>query len=265
MKTYFQNSLLLLLLFFVVWSCTKDEAVEIEHTITGQLTPGINVTSNDFSAMEVTLGKLNSTIDITNYDRENLEFDTILYAPVDASGSFSFENLKEGNYLAIMSDGFVFNTDTIWSCSINESTKTVELNKTVDRAEEENGTKTYSIKVYRDLGKHYSIKTLYFYYDNNLYRSIDVGNMELGGLFSTYATVEIELDLSRNLTFNADIINNDSGNIYTLGVKDFNKDYNSSVTILEEDGKGYIGIEINKYFKYRIKLWGVVPSGGVEA
>ncbi len=258
MKTYFQNSLLLLLLFFVVWSCTKDEAVEIEHTITGQLTPGINVTSNDFSAMEVTLGKLNSTIDISNYDREKLEFDTILYAPVDASGSFSFENLKEGNYLAIMSDGFVFNTDTIWSCSIDESTKTVELNKTVDRAEEENGPKTYSIKVYRDHG-HYSIQTLYFYYDNNLYRSIDVSNLELDGLFSTYAIIDIELDLNRNLTFNADIINHDSGNVYTIDAKDFNKDYHSGVTKLEEDGDGNLGIEINKYFKYRIILWAITP------
>jgi len=255
MRTSIPISLLSVLFVFMIWSCKQDEAVEIEHAITGQLTAGKDVTSDDFSEMEVTLGKLNSAIDISNYDIENLEFDTILYAPVDASGGFLFENLDEGNYLAIMSDGFVFNTDTIFSCSIDESTTTVELNKTVDRAVEENGTKTYSIKVYRDVGDNYSIQTLYFYYDNNLYRSIDVSDLELGGLFSTYATIEIELDLDRNLTFNADIINHNSGNIYTLNPKDFNKDYSSAKTMLSEDGNGIVAIDIHKYFKYRIILW----------
>ena len=257
MKTSLKTNLLCILIIFVAWSCQQDELVEIEHSISGRLTAGENVTSSDFPDMEITLGKLNSDIDISNYDPENLKFDTIVYTPVSAAGTFLFENLEKGNYLAIMSDGFVFNTDTIWSCSIDANTATIELNRTVDRAVVENGTKTYKISVCKRLP--YKIQTLYFYYDNKLYREIDASNLDYNYFFNS-ATIEIELDLGRNLTFNADILSGNSGHVYTTQVLPFNGRYYSLVETMDEYPTK-IGINIDKFFRYSILIAGYF--GGV--
>ena len=46
MRTSIPISLLSVLFVFMIWSCKQDEAVEIEHAITGQLTAGKDVSYN---------------------------------------------------------------------------------------------------------------------------------------------------------------------------------------------------------------------------
>lgn len=130
---------ILLVLFTVVFlfpACEKDDD-NLSNTITGQLTANENMTDADLSEVSVSLLKLPDGFDLESITSETDLTDLMKTVPVNADGSFVFENLENGNYILLLSDGFSFASDSFVIVSLADG-MTAKVNKSVNRVPDDN-------------------------------------------------------------------------------------------------------------------------------
>lgn len=92
-------------LFFT--ACGKDETPEVFDTISGVLSAGENVTSNDFPDINIYLWKLENEVDLLHINTSIEQKNFIQSGNIGVDGTFSFRDLEKGNYILSLSDGFI--------------------------------------------------------------------------------------------------------------------------------------------------------------
>lgn len=107
------------------------------RTISGVLTAGENVIAEDFSTVNVRLGKLQNDVDLLSATFKTEDFDFVRSTKLNDNGSFAFENLHNGNYIIAPSEGFIFAVDTFAIVTI-DGKDIKQLNKTIERSPFEN-------------------------------------------------------------------------------------------------------------------------------
>jgi len=132
-----QTLLLILTAALFFTACQKDEAIENYDSISGVLTAGENVTVADFNSIQMVLGKLFDEVDTSPRIFTAEDFDFIRNTDLKADGSFTFENLDNGNYIVTPSEGFIFAIDTFSIVTIDGKTLN-HLNKMIERGIPEN-------------------------------------------------------------------------------------------------------------------------------
>ncbi len=123
-------------LFFT--ACTKNETPETFDSISGVLTAGENVTSDDLIGLSVFLCQFKNDEDISNANLDASTFDIIDMIMLDEKGEFEFVNMSHGNYF-IGLNGFIFPTDSIWRFRF-DGTEALNIKQTIDRNPADNWT-----------------------------------------------------------------------------------------------------------------------------
>jgi len=154
-------------LFFT--ACEKDETPEVFDTISGVLTVGENLNSSDFGEIGIILLKLEDGIDPATVNSETEEIEVIETISVNADGSFTFENLENGNYLLALSEDFSFSNEDFVAVVI-DGTRPNEINRIVNRLVADNKSKKYDWKISNDSG--YSLTEIVFFQNGKLYQTI---------------------------------------------------------------------------------------------
>lgn len=122
-------------LFFT--ACEKDETPENFNAISGVLTAGENVSTDDFEEMNIYAAKLSEDINLLEVNTNNSEINFTETTTVNSDGSFSFENLDFGNYIIALSEDFLFDVDTFCSIVIDGKTQN-QIKRTIIRTAAEN-------------------------------------------------------------------------------------------------------------------------------
>lgn len=122
-------------LFFT--ACQKEEELKNYDTISGVLTAGENVTTEDFSTISIRLGKLQNDVDLLSATFETEDFDFVHSTELNDNGSFIFENLDNGNYIVVPSESFIFAVDTFATVTIDGKTVN-QLYRIIERGTPEN-------------------------------------------------------------------------------------------------------------------------------
>jgi hypothetical protein len=122
------------ILFFV--ACEKENEAKL-NTISGVVSAGENVTTNELNTISIRLGNLHNGVDVSTTTIKKKDFDWIENTEINSNGSFSFKNLENGNYIVPPSSGFIFAIDTFAIITIDGKTLN-KINKTIQRDTPEN-------------------------------------------------------------------------------------------------------------------------------
>lgn len=122
-------------LFFT--ACQKEEELKNYDTISGVLTAGENVSSNDFPDINIYLWKLEKEVDLLHINTSIEQKEFIQSGNIGVDGTFAFNDLEKGNFILSLSEGFIFTTDTICLVVVDGATIN-HLQKTIERASVEN-------------------------------------------------------------------------------------------------------------------------------
>lgn len=192
MRRFIEVLLVMVAVVFLFSACEKDdEDLSQANKIEGQLTANENMTADDFGELGVSLIRLHDGVDPKSVNAETDAFDFIETVAVNPDGLFTFSDLPNGNYMIALTEGFVFPDEGLVSFSLTGG-MVAELDKSVDRVPEENGTKTYDVKYTNRIG--YDVTKLIFYYGETPYETVLASDLS-DGHFS------ITLDKSKDVSF----------------------------------------------------------------
>jgi hypothetical protein len=181
MKSKLQTLVIILTAALFFTACEKEESIENFDTISGVLTAGENVSSDDLNGLKVYLGRFHDSVDFSSITLETTAIDSVAATTLSADGIFTFSNLTVGNYGLVLEEGFIITGDTALTLQFNAlQQQTIE--QTIDRIPLQNmqvqtldESTTPKITLKRDnLSSTYRIKTLKCYNDSKLKKSYDV-------------------------------------------------------------------------------------------
>ncbi len=132
----------LVIILFVVGllftSCEKNEEVKCYDSFSGVLMPGENVSVDELAGLTIYLGKLPDGVEPTTLSIESEEIELIQELTLGVDGSFTFNNLVNGNYILLLSEGFTFNQDEFITLNIDGITEPQLIKQNVRRIEPDN-------------------------------------------------------------------------------------------------------------------------------
>jgi hypothetical protein len=169
------KTLLILLtatLFFT--ACEKEESLENYDSISGVLTAGENVSSIDFSDIGIILAKLDDAVSLTSVSTETEEIEIIETITANADGSFSFEDLENGNYLVVISEDFSF-ADEEFVVAVVDGNTPNKIIRSVNRITINNKPKEYDWKITNY--SNYSVSEISFFQNGDLYKTINASQI----------------------------------------------------------------------------------------
>ncbi len=132
-----KSLLIILSMALCFTACKKEETIERYDSISGVLTPGENVTTEDLAGLDIYLGRFHDTIDFSSITFSTTAIDSVGATLISADGSFAFTGLAPGNYGIALEEGYIFSIDT--AVVVQLDGKTIkQINKSVDLCPLEN-------------------------------------------------------------------------------------------------------------------------------
>ncbi len=240
-KNTFKSLLIILSVMLFFTACEKEKNIENFDSISGILSIGENMSNDAITEVGVILAKVGDGIHLSEITTETDEIELIKMAVLNADGSFAFENLEKGNYLIALSEGFSFSNKDFLTAVVDGNTPNL-IEQIVDRLEVDNGNKNYNWKI-KNL-TNYSVSSVSFYYDGQLYKTIDK-SMITNGEFS------VSLDRKKEVTLRVECLNGEyvllSNPVEFFGLA-------SACNIFTENPNGDLNVLAYLWFKRRITL-----------
>jgi hypothetical protein len=117
-------------------ACEKENEAKF-NTISGVVSAGENVTAKDLCDISIHLGKLQNGVNLSTVTTKTTDINWVDNNEIKNDGFFTFENLDNGNYFLIPSEGFMFAIDTFATITVDGKTLN-KINRTIERGIPEN-------------------------------------------------------------------------------------------------------------------------------